>query len=141
MREAGLRGRTAGAAAPQLCRPASSRRIRQGTRLPEVCPKILRGRGAGTGWDLHGEIVAARRCLRGVDAQVVFDVGADYGQWSTGLRTALGRRTGRFFTANVCSRTFSRGFRDLAGGARRRMTPRARCRGDSAAHQVTGAEE
>ncbi|MEU6706675.1 hypothetical protein [Streptomyces wuyuanensis] len=32
-------------------------------------------------------------------------------QWSTGLRTALGRRTGRFsLSADVCSLTFFRGF-------------------------------
>jgi FkbM family methyltransferase len=95
--EAGLLGRTAKAAAPQLCRLASSGRMRQGTRLLEIYLEILQGRGAGTGWDLRGEIVAARRCLQGVEAPVVFDVGANYGQWSAGLRSALGTRTGRFF--------------------------------------------
>ncbi|MEV1051974.1 FkbM family methyltransferase [Streptomyces sp. NPDC049887] len=95
--EAGLLGRTAKAAAPRLCRLASSRRIRQGTRLLEIYLEILQGRGAGTGWDLHGEIVAARRCLRGVEAPVIFDVGANYGQWSTGLHSALGTRNGRYF--------------------------------------------
>ncbi|MFE6127883.1 FkbM family methyltransferase [Streptomyces sp. NPDC056437] len=95
--EAGLLGRTAKAAAPRLCQLASSRRMRQGTRLLEVYLEILQGRGAGTGWDLQGEITAARRCLEGVEAPVIFDVGANYGQWSGGLQSALGTRNGRYF--------------------------------------------
>ncbi|MFJ8076233.1 FkbM family methyltransferase [Streptomyces sp. NPDC096176] len=95
--EAGVLGRAAKAAAPRLCRLASGRRIRQGTRLLEIYLEILQGRGAGTGWDLQGEIIAAQRFLRDVDAPVIFDVGANSGQWSSGLHTALGTRTGRFF--------------------------------------------
>lgn len=95
--EVDLLGRAAKVAAPRLCRLARSRKIRQGTRLLEIYLEILQGRGSGTGWDLGGEIIAAQRFLRGVDTPVIFDVGANVGQWSTGLHSALGTGTGRYF--------------------------------------------
>jgi FkbM family methyltransferase len=42
---------------------------------------ILIGKGAGTGWSLHGEARAAISCIRRAKA-VVFDVGANVGRWS-----------------------------------------------------------
>jgi FkbM family methyltransferase len=42
---------------------------------------ILLGKGAGTGWDLNAEIKAAKSTIRG-SSPVIFDVGANMGEWS-----------------------------------------------------------
>lgn len=95
--EAGAFNRLAKAAAPSVSRLVGNRRVGAGIRLLEIYLEILQGRGAGTGWDLRGEVVAARRFLGGIDSPVIFDVGANYGQWSTAMRAALGTGKGRFF--------------------------------------------
>ena len=95
--EAGFLGRVGKTVAPGLSRLATKPRRREGMRLLEVYLQILQGRGAGTGWDLRGEVIAAQSFLRGVDSPVIFDVGANFGQWTTGLHTALGARAGSFF--------------------------------------------
>lgn len=61
------------------------------TRLLETYLAILQGRGAGTGWDLAGEVRVAASFIRRDDA-VVFDVGANLGEWSNGLRRVLRTR-------------------------------------------------
>lgn len=58
------------------------------TRLLETYLAIVQGRGAGTGWDLAGEVRVAASFIRRDDA-VVFDVGANLGEWSNGLRRVL----------------------------------------------------
>jgi FkbM family methyltransferase len=77
-------GRTAGLAkraAPVLARVAPQRII----SLAEIYLEILQGRGAGTGWDLLGETAAVGSVVRGTKRPVVFDVGANRGQWATGI--------------------------------------------------------
>jgi hypothetical protein len=54
-------------AAPVLTRVAPQRIF----RLAEIYLEILQGRGAGTGWDLVGETVAAGSTVRGVQRPVV----------------------------------------------------------------------
>lgn len=95
--EAGAFNRLAKAAAPPVSRLVGNARVVAGIRLLEIYLEILQGRGAGTGWDLRGEVTAARRFLGDTDSPVIFDVGANYGQWSSAMRVALGTRTGRFF--------------------------------------------
>jgi FkbM family methyltransferase len=50
---------------------------------------ILRGKGSGTGWDMHAETNAARAFLTGIPRPVVFDVGANKGKWSQMLSEAI----------------------------------------------------
>ena len=51
------------------------------TRLMESYWCILTGKGAGTGWDLESEIIAAKSVIR-TKKPVIFDVGANKGEWS-----------------------------------------------------------
>lgn len=49
---------------------------------------FLRGKGAGSGWDIRSEINAAKKCITRKDA-IIFDVGANDGRWSTALAKAV----------------------------------------------------
>ncbi|MER6059616.1 FkbM family methyltransferase [Streptomyces sp. NPDC001792] len=109
--EAGFLGRVGKMVAPPLSRLVSGPRCRKSIRLLEIYLQILQGRGAGTGWDLHGEIIAAQHFLRGVDSPVIFDVGANFGQWTTCLQAALGTSAGSFFMfepQSACQPTLTR---------------------------------
>ena len=44
----------------------------------------LRGKGAGTGWDLSSEVKNAARCIHR-KGSVVFDIGANKGEWAEGF--------------------------------------------------------
>jgi FkbM family methyltransferase len=52
------------------------------------------GRGAGTGWELGPEVAVALECIRS-ENPVVFDVGANIGDWSAHYRTQTSK--GRLF--------------------------------------------
>lgn len=52
-----------------------------GARLAEAYWCILLGKGAGTGWALDAEIKAAKSVIRH-SSPIIFDVGANQGQWS-----------------------------------------------------------
>ena len=52
------------------------------------------GRGAGLGWQLDSEVAAAVDCIKN-DNPVVFDVGANVGEWSHKYRALMGK--GRLF--------------------------------------------
>lgn len=97
VQDTGTLNRLAKAIAPPMSRLAGGRRIGEGVRLLEIYLEILQGRGAGTGWDLRGEAVAARRFLAGVADPVVFDVGANAGQWAARTQAALGAGRGRLY--------------------------------------------
>lgn len=49
---------------------------------------IVQGKGAGAGWDLDGEVAAALPHLRGDDL-VIFDVGANQGEYARRLREKI----------------------------------------------------
>jgi FkbM family methyltransferase len=49
---------------------------------------ILFGKGSGTGWDMEGEITAACATLTAPDS-LIFDVGANQGDWSRALLKKL----------------------------------------------------
>lgn len=53
---------------------------------------IVQGKGAGAGWDLDGEIAAALSVLAGEDL-VVFDVGANCGEYAARLRDRIAPST------------------------------------------------
>lgn len=80
------------------------------TRLIETYLAIVQGRGSGTGWDIAGEVQVAARFIRHDDA-VVFDVGANMGEWSDGLRHALRHircRIYQFEPAPTCAHVLQR---------------------------------
>jgi FkbM family methyltransferase len=89
------RVRLARRAAPGLTRIAAALRLL--TRLDAILAylHILQGQGAGTGWD-KGEGLVAARHLRGLDAPVVIDCGANAGQWTSAVRSLLGHARGRW---------------------------------------------
>lgn len=45
---------------------------------------LLQGKGAGSGWDMSGELRAAAGCIKRSDP-VLLDVGANYGKWAQGM--------------------------------------------------------
>ena len=71
------------------------RGLRNPTRLLGIYLDILQGKGSGTGWDMSGEVSAALVFLEGVTDPVIFDIGANNGEWTRGIWQALGR--GRYF--------------------------------------------
>lgn len=71
--------------APGLARIAPTRI----TRSIGLYLDVLQGRGAGTGWDMAGETRAVASTLSGIDAPVIFDGGANHGQWASALAAAL----------------------------------------------------
>jgi FkbM family methyltransferase len=76
--------RLAKALAPALSRIATSSLMLKLSRYTEAYLNILLGKGSGTGWDLSGEIRAALSTIRSRDP-IVFDVGANQGDWSRSI--------------------------------------------------------
>lgn len=77
--------------APWLTR-ISSPRI---WRAVEIYAAVLQGKGAGTGWDMQGEIRAAQRFIP-AHGPVIFDVGAHHGDWTKQI-AAIVMGPARFF--------------------------------------------
>lgn len=79
--------------APRLSKLALYRPVQNlGTYI-----EILQGRGSGTGWDMVGETTAAASFLSGVPSPVIFDGGANFGQWAMEMFTRLAHADPRFF--------------------------------------------
>lgn len=53
-------------------------------RSAEMGMSLLQGKGAGSGWDMSGELRAAAGCVKRSDP-VLLDVGANYGKWAQGM--------------------------------------------------------
>lgn len=53
-------------------------------RYAEIGTSLLQGKGAGSGWDIVGELRAAATCINRPDP-ILLDVGANYGKWSLGM--------------------------------------------------------
>lgn len=53
-------------------------------RSAEIGMSLLQGKGAGSGWDMSGELRAAAGCIKRPDP-VLVDVGANYGKWAQGM--------------------------------------------------------
>lgn len=91
--------------------PALARLLPPGvTRTIGLYADVLQGQGSGTGWDRAAEARAVLCALRGVDEPVVFDGGANYGQWATSLNRALRKPNPRFFLfepAAACQQALS----------------------------------
>ncbi|MFC7304378.1 FkbM family methyltransferase [Streptomyces monticola] len=88
-------GRAATPAASRLLN--GTRTLRSGLEFLSTRVEFIQGRGSGWGWDHRGEALAAARFLRGVEHPVIFDVGANYGQWAAGMTAALGDRPHRMY--------------------------------------------
>lgn len=73
--------RAAKSVAPALAKVICSGLLYKPARMFDAYLNFLMGRGAGTGWDLDSEIRAASKFLRSGNP-VVFDVGANVGEWS-----------------------------------------------------------
>ncbi|MFN3979733.1 MAG: FkbM family methyltransferase [Caldilinea sp.] len=86
--KAGAFNRIAKRLTPFVSLALANRRTEPLTRLFETYLAIVQGRGSGTGWDMTGEVRVATNLIRRDDA-VVFDVGANMGEWSDGLRRKL----------------------------------------------------
>jgi FkbM family methyltransferase len=92
---AGGVGRLGKRVAPVLARVVNMPVFRNPTRLIGIYLDILQGKGSGTGWDMSGEVSAAVAFLKDVPDPIIFDIGANNGEWTRGIWQALGR--GRYF--------------------------------------------
>jgi FkbM family methyltransferase len=70
----------------------SSETAQSAIQYGEMAAAMLRGKGAGSGWDIAGEIRAAMKFMK--PGATVFDVGANLGEWSKAIEQALGRDVG-----------------------------------------------
>ncbi len=73
---------------PAASRVLSSGRIQLAVSLGETGAALLQGKGAGSGWDLNAEVTAALKFIR--PGAMVFDVGANKGEWSRAVRERVG---------------------------------------------------
>ena len=79
-----LANRLGKAAAKPLSRLVCSSLLYKPARLAEAYLNFLLGKGSGAGWDLEGEVRAAARWIRRPNP-VLFDVGANQGNWTQGM--------------------------------------------------------
>jgi FkbM family methyltransferase len=71
---------------PLIARAFASNKGQEFLSLCETSLALLQGKGAGSGWDLPAEILA---CLKFIpDNGVVFDIGANKGEWSRNVHCA-----------------------------------------------------
>ncbi|MFC7263057.1 FkbM family methyltransferase [Streptomyces lutosisoli] len=83
---------------PALSRLLNSvRPLREGLEFLSEGIDFVQGRSSGYGWNYRGEALAAARFLSGVDEPVIFDVGANYGQWAAAMTSVLGCRQHRMY--------------------------------------------
>jgi FkbM family methyltransferase len=69
--------------------PISYRPMQGAIALAETATALLQGKGAGSGWNMDAEIRAHRRFIRS-QCPVLFDVGANVGEWSNAVTKRLG---------------------------------------------------
>jgi FkbM family methyltransferase len=62
----------------------SSAYLQSAISFGETGAALLQGKGAGSGWDLDAEVTAAVKFIR--PGAMVFDVGANKGEWSRAIR-------------------------------------------------------
>lgn len=88
---------SAAKATSQLLSPAiRSLQLEPALRSLEKYCAFLGGKGAGSGWDHDGEIRAIAAKIS-AQSPLVFDIGANNGNWSRSLSVALAARTPRFY--------------------------------------------
>lgn len=71
--------------APAIGKWVSGRRAQYALSFIEIGAQILQGKGSGTGWDLAAEYQAASKYIG--EGAVVFDVGANKGDWTKAVLT------------------------------------------------------
>lgn len=81
-------GGLAKSALPTLSSCVSYLRMQSLVRYAEIGTSLLQGKGAGSGWDMYGELRAAAACIQRPDP-VLLDVGANLGKWSVGMARAF----------------------------------------------------
>jgi hypothetical protein len=86
--EARLTNRWAKSAAPFLARVLTRTHLLGPMRLGAHYVDILRGLGAGTGWDMTSETALATASVT-VSEPVVLDVGANQGRWAVEIERLL----------------------------------------------------
>jgi FkbM family methyltransferase len=86
--EPGVLNRLAKHAAPYLAQVLRPAPLQASARLAGTYLSILQGFGAGSGWDLRGEIDVAVELVRR-SRPVIFDVGANRGDYAAELQRAL----------------------------------------------------
>lgn len=84
--EQGLLNQIGKVLAKSLSALAGNRRAADALRNVDAYVCILLGKGAGTGWAIDAETSAARRFIRRPDP-VLFDIGANAGNWSALMTT------------------------------------------------------
>lgn len=95
-------GNLAKSLARPLSRIATAGPLLNACRYTDAYLNALLGRGAGTGWDLAGEVAAAVSVIT-TPTPVVLDVGANVGQWTRLLLHRLpGARVTMFEPARDC---------------------------------------
>jgi FkbM family methyltransferase len=75
---------------PVLSYCVSQLRMHSVVRYAEIGTSLLQGKGAGSGWDMYGELRAAASCIERSNP-VLLDVGANRGKWARGMLTAFPR--------------------------------------------------
>lgn len=81
LHKAGLLNTAAKKVSPLLSRILTAGPLEKITRGIDAYVNFLIGRGSGTGWDLESEVACASKQIRSA-APVIFDVGANIGEWS-----------------------------------------------------------
>src|SRR5437016_12341416 len=81
-------GGFAKSALPALSSVMAQLRMHEVVRYAEIGAGLLQGKGAGSGWDMSGELRAAIACIKCPDP-VLLDVGANQGKWSKGMLGAF----------------------------------------------------
>jgi FkbM family methyltransferase len=103
-----LANRLGKAAAKPLSRLVCSSLLYKPARLAEAYLNFLIGKGSGAGWDLDAEVAAAARHIQRPNP-VLFDVGANEGNWSEGmLRRLPGARVFLFDPSPGCQAVIRR---------------------------------
>jgi len=82
--------------APFLSRIATHPAGTQMLAYLEAYLAVLQGKGSGSGWDLEGEAAVAARCIRRIHP-VVFDTGANLGNWSSALNRRIAHLEPAFY--------------------------------------------
>jgi FkbM family methyltransferase len=73
---------------PALSSCVAHMRMHSVVRYAEKGTSLLQGKGAGSGWDMTGELRAAAACIKRPDP-ILLDVGANYGKWAQGMVQAF----------------------------------------------------
>ncbi|MBK8094079.1 MAG: FkbM family methyltransferase [Verrucomicrobiaceae bacterium] len=81
LHKAGLLNRAAKKVSPLLSSILTAGPLEKITRGIDAYVNFLLGRGSGTGWDLESEVACASQQITS-KAPVIFDVGANIGEWS-----------------------------------------------------------